>query len=132
MQIHIPVGPNQGSPPQEPAFLPVLLLDAAFALASSLAWSAAAASLGRVIRCTASFTLLPVSIASSGSFLNLQNASEVKSRLLDNIIPAFAAHSNLGVNTNRTGMKLTIVHGGICSLCQAVGDKQVRLQLLDT
>ena len=65
---------NQGKPPHDPAFLPDLLVAAAacaFSFASFLALSASAASLGLLILWTANFTLLPPSIASNGSFLNL-------------------------------------------------------------
>lgn len=70
---------DQGKPPQDPAFLPDLLLTAAacaFSFASFLALSASAASLGLLILCTANFTLLPPSMGSNGSFLNLHSHSQ--------------------------------------------------------
>lgn len=67
------VSSDYGSPPHDPAFLPALLPPAALDAASCLALSASAASLGRVILWNASFTLVPPSMASSGSFLNLHH-----------------------------------------------------------
>ena len=67
------VSSDYGSPPHDPAFLPALLPPAALDAASCLALSASAASLGRVILWNASFTLVPPSMASSGSFLSLHH-----------------------------------------------------------
>ena len=67
------VSDDHGSPPHDPAFLPALLPAAVLDAASCLALSASAASLGRVILWNASFTLVPPSMASRGSFLSLHH-----------------------------------------------------------
>lgn len=70
------VSNDHGSPPHDPAFLPALPPAAVLDAASCLALSASAASLGRVILWKASFTLLPPSMASRGSFLSLNHQNQ--------------------------------------------------------